>query len=98
MEYDGNFFEVEAAPINSKDDSFDLSFNIEGSKSKATAVFCDNTINLFTQEGSFVFDVPLPKFTKSTSSGGSSSDAAIAPMPGVVDKVNVSEGQQVKEG
>ncbi|CAD5114772.1 DgyrCDS3816 [Dimorphilus gyrociliatus] len=98
VEYENSSFEVEVLPVISNENRLDLNFNIDGVKSKATAVFSQNTINLFSQNGSFVFDVPLPNYTKGSSAAGASSDSAIAPMPGVVDKVHVTEGQEVKEG
>ena len=39
----------------------------------------------------------MPKFVTAASGGGSAGDA-VAPMPGVIEKVSVEPGQEVKQG
>ena len=49
------------------------------------------------QEGGHELKLPAPKFV--TASGkGDSTDGAVAPMPGVVEKVHVEPGQSVDKG
>jgi acetyl/propionyl-CoA carboxylase alpha subunit len=55
----------------------------------------------FLNDRVYEFQVEAPKYVKELSSGGSDSgDAkdAVAPMPGVVDKLNVKVGDVVKKG
>ncbi|XP_049949138.1 methylcrotonoyl-CoA carboxylase subunit alpha, mitochondrial [Schistocerca serialis cubense] len=82
-------------------DSFDLSCSIDGHVIKSHIFFCESDIYIFTKDGSQKFNIPLPKYMKELeemSSGVSGSNAATAPMPGVIDKVWVSEGQTVEVG
>lgn len=55
-------------------------------------------IKLFSRDfGAVTFNQKVPKFL-SQQLGGGSLGGAIAPMPGVIEKVNVSNGDQVKAG
>ena len=49
------------------------------------------------QSGLLELSLPVPKYLTSQSSGGSAGDA-VAPMPGVIDKVYVQPGNHVEEG
>ena len=61
-----------------------------------------NSYNVFLNEKLYEFKLDDPKFVKEQQggAGGSSgaSNAPVAPMPGVVDKVNVKVGDKVKKG
>lgn len=50
-----------------------------------------------SQEGSHQLSLPTPKFVTSTSSS-STKGGAVAPMPGVIEKVNVKAGDKVEAG
>ena len=54
-------------------------------------------LRLFTTQGSQTFNFKLPKFL-SQQIGGGSLGGAVAPMPGVIEKVNVKDGDNVKAG
>ncbi|XP_067949692.1 methylcrotonoyl-CoA carboxylase subunit alpha, mitochondrial-like [Watersipora subatra] len=64
---------------------------------KCDAVVMDNNVYLFTEHGLVHLTVPLPKYQTSDMAGATPSDA-LAPMPGVVDKVFVQPGERVEEG
>ena len=50
-----------------------------------------------TREGSREFEKPVPKY-KSAAGGGGSLGDAVAPMPGVIEKVAVEDGAVVGAG
>jgi len=55
-----------------------------------------NKVAIFTDEGTFEFTVPDPLEGDAAGAGGG--NTVIAPMPGLVKQVNVSQGQSVSEG
>ena len=64
---------------------------IDGDVSRTKVVVMEDTVRLFDAEsGSITFKRQLPKFLSALSGGaGDSGASAVAPMPGVVEKVNV---------
>lgn len=44
------------------------------------------------------FSTEKPAFLTSQGQGGSSCGGAVAPMPGIIEKILVSDGEQVKQG
>lgn len=50
------------------------------------------------QTGGWKLSVPTPKFEKEMSSATGATGGAIAPMPGVIEKVFVTPGQTVAAG
>lgn len=52
------------------------------------------------QDGSYQFSLPLPKFMSMEAEdvGATGGDVAVAPMPGVVEKLCVTVGDTVKLG
>ncbi len=71
--------------------------NIDGDISNQRVLIDGETVRLFTADGSVNFTQKLPKFLSQQLGGGSLGDA-VAPMPGVVEKVNVKDGDSVKMG
>ena len=59
-----------------------------------------NFFNCFLNDRIFEFQVEDPKYVKEQSRGGADAGEgdALAPMPGVVDKINVKKGDRVKKG
>ena len=51
-------------------------------------------MTLYTDEGSWAFDKPVPKY-KSVAGGGGSLGDTMAPMPEVIEKVTVENGAEV---
>jgi len=52
------------------------------------------------QDGSYQFSLPVPKFMSMEAEdvGATGGDVAVAPMPGVMEKLCVSVGDTVKTG
>jgi len=75
----------------------ELVTDIDGDISKQRVVVNSDTVTLFTKEGSKEFRKPLPKY-KSAGVGGGSLGDAVAPMPGVIEKVVVEDGAEVQAG
>ncbi|XP_076472864.1 methylcrotonoyl-CoA carboxylase subunit alpha, mitochondrial-like [Babylonia areolata] len=88
---------VEATFTPSDDDTIDIRCNIDGVISSASVIVQDNSLHLFSLEGSHTLKLPVPDYLQS-SSGGGSLDDPVAPMPGVVERVLVSEGATVEQG
>jgi len=52
------------------------------------------------QDGNYQFSLPVPKFkcTETEGDGATGGDVAVAPMPGVVEKLCVKLGDTVRAG
>ena len=50
------------------------------------------------QKGKETLESSAPKFLSAINKGGAASGGAVAPMPGVVEKVCVAEGDEVNVG
>ncbi|KAK6644540.1 hypothetical protein RUM43_000807 [Polyplax serrata] len=63
----------------------------------AKAYVKENLIHIFSHRGKLEASIPIPEYVKETekADGG---DSAVSPMPGVIDKVFVKKGDQVKAG
>ncbi|XP_021914413.1 methylcrotonoyl-CoA carboxylase subunit alpha, mitochondrial isoform X2 [Zootermopsis nevadensis] len=67
---------------------------------KSHVVITPTDVHLFTRDGSYQFSLPVPKFKSAEidDAGATGGDVAVAPMPGVVEKVYVKLGDVVKAG
>ncbi|NXA31045.1 MCCA carboxylase, partial [Eudromia elegans] len=83
--------------ISKEGNSLYLRSSINGAVSKSKLVILDNTIYLFTPEGSAQIGVPVPKYLSAVSSEGMQA-GAIAPMTGTIEKVFVKAGDKVQTG
>eukprot|EP00795_Rhopilema_esculentum_P016758 gene16758-8218_t len=70
---------------------------INGVKGRSAVVFQNQSIHLFTKDGTFHVNRPSPKFV-SGSHSSLPSGGAVAPMTGTIVKVNVQPGNKVKAG
>jgi len=75
----------------------ELVADIDGTISKQRVKVDSQSVTLYTKEGSKTFDKPVPKY-KSAAGGGGSLGDAVAPMPGVIEKVSVEDGAVVAAG
>jgi len=82
---------------NSQLNSTELVTDIDGTISKQRLHIDGDSLVLFTKNGSFEFSKPVPKYKLSGSGVGSLGDA-VAPMPGVIEKVLVEDGSTVAAG
>lgn len=60
-----------------------------------------NSYHLFADDKLYEFKLAEPKYVKdqsSSSSGPSDSNDSVAPMPGIVDRINVKVGDKVRKG
>nr|KAF6382836.1 methylcrotonoyl-CoA carboxylase 1 [Pipistrellus kuhlii] len=83
--------------LQSEGDCTYLKCSINGVSSKTKLIILENTIYLFSVEGTVQFDIPVPKYLSSVSSEGMQA-GAIAPMTGTIEKVFVKAGDKVKAG
>nr|XP_060623423.1 methylcrotonoyl-CoA carboxylase subunit alpha, mitochondrial isoform X1 [Anolis sagrei ordinatus] len=71
--------------------------SVNGIICKSKMVILDNSIHLFSPEGSEQIGLPLPKYLSGTSAVGEQS-GAVAPMTGTIEKVFVKAGDKVQVG
>ena len=98
---DGRVFDVSANLNKIGSNVTELECDIDGAISKRRVVYRTDgsgTVRMFGENGSLTFHRKLPKFLTQKSGVEGSGDSAVAPMPGVVEKVNVKEGDLVKAG
>lgn len=74
-----------------------LKSSVNGVASKTKLVILENTIYLFSMDGSIQIGIPVPRYLSPVSSEGTQG-GAIAPMTGTVEKVFVKAGDKVKAG
>ncbi|XP_061739844.1 methylcrotonoyl-CoA carboxylase subunit alpha, mitochondrial isoform X1 [Nerophis ophidion] len=74
-----------------------LHSSVNGAKSRPKLVILDNTIHLFSTEGSSEVSLPLPKYLAAVS-GSAAAGGAVAPMTGTIEKVLVKAGDRVNVG
>uniref|UniRef100_A0A3B4UVJ6 Methylcrotonyl-CoA carboxylase subunit n=1 Tax=Seriola dumerili TaxID=41447 RepID=A0A3B4UVJ6_SERDU len=74
-----------------------LHCSVNGVKSRPKLVILDNTVHLFSTEGSSQVSVPVPKYLAGVSGSGAQG-GAVAPMTGTIEKVLVKAGDKVTAG
>ncbi|KAM4574644.1 methylcrotonoyl-CoA carboxylase subunit alpha, mitochondrial [Fundulus diaphanus] len=74
-----------------------LRCSVNGVKSRPKLVILDDTVHLFSMEGSAQVSVPVPKFLAGVSGSGAQG-GAVAPMTGTIEKVLVKAGDKVAAG
>lgn len=74
-----------------------LKSSVNGVASKSKFILLDNTIYLFSMEGSIEVGIPVPKYLSPVSAEGTQG-GTIAPMTGTIEKVFVKAGDRVKAG
>lgn len=74
-----------------------LYYSLGGRVSKCSVVLLSDVLHVFSSAGSYKIKIPQPIFVTSTAQAPPKKGAR-SPMPGVVDKVFVGEGDRVKEG
>ncbi|KAG1680488.1 Methylcrotonoyl-CoA carboxylase subunit alpha, mitochondrial [Nymphon striatum] len=93
---DGKLHEVNAQ-LNCINGVNKLKTTIDGTVCHSHLVIQDYTIHVFTSDGSYELDIITPKFMLE-SGEGSKGTGALAPMPGVIEKITVKPGDVVKAG
>lgn len=81
------------------DGRFTLRINIEGALTEFSAVISPETIAVFGEGGKTELEIVKPAFLNAAEiSGDSNKSSVVSPMPGVLDKLLVKTGDQVKAG
>jgi len=75
----------------------ELVCDLDGAISRQRVLVTNEAVTVYTKDGSLEFTKQVPKFMLDKAGGGSLGDA-VAPMPGVVEKVMVNDGDQVNVG
>uniref|UniRef100_A0A8C0WJS0 Methylcrotonoyl-CoA carboxylase subunit alpha, mitochondrial n=1 Tax=Castor canadensis TaxID=51338 RepID=A0A8C0WJS0_CASCN len=96
MQIENKTFRV-LGDLHSEGDCTHLMCSVNGVSRKAKLIILDNTIYLFSMDGSTEIDIPVPKYLSSVSSDGTQG-GTIAPMTGTIEKVFVKAGDTVKAG
>lgn len=97
MTVGGENFEVSGSLVLDNNTRL-LSVSVDGSIARSCVVLDGRDTYLFTQSGGWKVSVPAPKFESELGKVIGASGGAVAPMPGVVEKVFVSPGQTVAAG
>ncbi|XP_077572388.1 methylcrotonoyl-CoA carboxylase subunit alpha, mitochondrial [Stigmatopora nigra] len=74
-----------------------LRCSVNGVKSRPKLVILEDTVHLFSTEGSADVSVPVPKYLAAVSGSGTQG-GAVAPMTGTIEKVLVKAGDVVNVG
>ncbi|XP_019591393.2 methylcrotonoyl-CoA carboxylase subunit alpha, mitochondrial [Rhinolophus sinicus] len=96
MQIEDKVFQVLGDLYNEGDCTY-LKCSINGADSKAKLIILENTIYLFSMEGTVQIDIPIPKYLSSVASEGTQG-GPVAPMAGTIEKVFVKAGDKVKAG
>ncbi|XP_064455348.1 methylcrotonoyl-CoA carboxylase subunit alpha, mitochondrial-like isoform X2 [Ornithodoros turicata] len=72
--------------------------DVGGSNLKIRSVLHDGTLHVYTRDGCHHMALPIPKYLSASDDLSNSGGDAVAPMPGVIEKVFVKEGDHVAEG
>jgi len=71
--------------------------SVDGVMTSSTILTQGSSVHVFTVDGLHSLEVPAPAYQQASSSSGSIDDP-VAPMPGVIERVVASPGQQVAKG
>ncbi|XP_060516748.1 methylcrotonoyl-CoA carboxylase subunit alpha, mitochondrial isoform X2 [Cylas formicarius] len=97
---DGNSWMDVSAELELGDNKFLLHCTLDGFKTTVNVFGNEQILALFGSDGKTEFSYPLPLFMVEEDSQSFSgfADRAVAPMPGILDKVLVKAGDDVKAG
>uniref|UniRef100_A0A8D2CMU7 Methylcrotonoyl-CoA carboxylase subunit alpha, mitochondrial n=1 Tax=Sciurus vulgaris TaxID=55149 RepID=A0A8D2CMU7_SCIVU len=96
MQIEDKTFQVLGDLYNEGDYTY-LNCSVNGVATKTKLIILENTIYLFSMEGSIEIGIPIPKYLSSSSSEGTQG-GTIAPMTGTIEKVFIKAGDKVKAG
>ncbi|XP_038957916.1 methylcrotonoyl-CoA carboxylase subunit alpha, mitochondrial isoform X1 [Rattus norvegicus] len=96
MQIENKLFRV-LGDLSNEDGYTYLKSSVNGVASKSKFILLDNTIYLFSMEGSIEVGIPVPKYLSPVSAEGTQG-GTIAPMTGTIEKVFVKAGDRVKAG
>ncbi|XKL62812.1 hypothetical protein PGB90_002645 [Kerria lacca] len=91
-------YEIDGYLIAEENGKTSLITNFADETSKCKIFIQDNIfIHVFTQEGSFCFEIWFPKYIKSLTELGTKA-TTVAPVPGIVSKILIKAGDEVSVG
>ncbi|XP_029648332.1 methylcrotonoyl-CoA carboxylase subunit alpha, mitochondrial [Octopus sinensis] len=96
VKHNGEEYSV-SAKLESEGPRKKLVCSVNNVKMSSYVVFQDNSVHVFSMEGSRELKTPLPKFLESTAGAGAGK-VTVAPMPGVIEKLYVEPGAHVNQG
>ncbi|XP_036926912.1 methylcrotonoyl-CoA carboxylase subunit alpha, mitochondrial isoform X2 [Sturnira hondurensis] len=96
MQIEDKTFQV-LGDLLSEGDCTYLRCSVDGVTSKTKLIFLENTIYLFSVEGTVQLGIPVPAYLSSVSWQGTQG-GPLAPMTGTIEKVFVKAGDKVKAG
>ena len=76
----------------------ELIVTVDGENAKYKMILYDNVVSLFTSETSHEFQLEIPEYLRGKHEEANVDAKIVAPMPGVIEKILVEEGDQVKQG
>ncbi|KAL7645496.1 UNVERIFIED_CONTAM: hypothetical protein RMT77_003882 [Armadillidium vulgare] len=97
MNVEGREFNV-SGTLCRLDDIDYLSVSVDGNLHSIRVIEDGSEIHLFSKGGYQKFNQPQPKFKDHLGKGLSGKEGGVAPMPGIVEKICVKEGQEVAAG
>nr|CAG4638303.1 EOG090X02EP [Cyclestheria hislopi] len=98
LKIDGNSIMNISGRLNHEDNVTEIYVNLNNNMYKSRVVFHRNDIYIFTQDGSYCFSSEIPSFLSRLGSSHLNKDDAVAPMPGIIEKILVKNGQRVNLG
>ncbi|KAK4879396.1 hypothetical protein RN001_007542 [Aquatica leii] len=95
----GETWYIVEAEIQKKDSESIIKSNIDGTIT-STKVYCDSKqLTMFNENGKIEFALPQVKYlTEDSEESSTGVNKAVAPMPGILDKILVKQGDLVKKG
>lgn len=94
---DGEWRNVSVKTVG-EEGRFTLKINMNGSVLNFSVVITPEIITIFNEDGKTELEIKQSKFLTSADEGGSDKSSLTAPMPGIVDKIFVNVGDEVKPG
>ncbi|XP_018569305.1 methylcrotonoyl-CoA carboxylase subunit alpha, mitochondrial [Anoplophora glabripennis] len=98
MSTDGKSWKTVQGEILNKGKTLVLNCAIDGAKTRVNFYSNDDFLAIFDQDGKVQFSLHQPSFEESGETSPQLTKRAIAPMPGVLDKLLVKPGDVVKKG
>ncbi|XP_068208891.1 methylcrotonoyl-CoA carboxylase subunit alpha, mitochondrial [Palaemon carinicauda] len=97
MTVGGRTFDVSGSLVR-ENNNCTLTSSVDGAVSSSRIVVDNRDVHLFTATGGWRMSLPRPKFEEEIGSALGATGGAVAPMPGVIEKIFVSPGQSVSAG
>ncbi|CAB3382435.1 Hypothetical predicted protein [Cloeon dipterum] len=98
VDLDGQTVEISGVLVKSPNGETFLKSHINGKMNKCRVERVDGEIYIFTKECSYCFKEPEPSYANVGGAGLGAGGGAVAPMPGVIEKVLVKDGDVVEAG